>query len=50
MTTIATIAVEHNMQPHELAALLDLERGFDHEKEEVQNIIDLLEYDQAYSC
>mgnify|MGYP000066268946 CR=1 FL=1 len=53
MTTIAAIAAEHNMQPRELAAFLDLGRGFDHEKEldeeEAQNIVDILEYDQAYN-
>ena len=53
MTTIAAIAAEHNMQPRELAAFLDLGRGFNYEKEldkeEAQNIIDLLEYDRMYN-
>lgn len=53
MTTIATIAAEYNMQPHELAAFLDLGRGVDYEKEldeeEAQNITDILQYDQEYN-
>ena len=53
MTTIAAIAAEHNMQPRELTAFLDLGRGFDYEKEldkeEAQNIIDLLEYNRMYN-
>lgn len=53
MTTIAAIAAEHNMQPHELAAFLDLGRNINYEKgldeEEAQNIIDLLGYDQKHN-
>lgn len=53
MTTIAAIAAEHNMQPRELAAFLDLGRGTNYEKEldkeEAQNIIDLLKYNRAYN-
>ena len=52
MTTIAAIAAEHNMHPHELAAFLDRGRGFDYEKEldeeEAQNIINLPKYDQEH--
>ena len=53
MTTITAIAAEHNMQPRELAAFLDLERDVNYEKgldeEEAQNIIDLLKYDQEHN-
>ena len=53
MTTITTIAVEHNMQPYELAAFLDLGRNVNYEKEldkeEAQNIIDILKYNQEHN-
>lgn len=53
MTTIAAIAAEYNMQPCELASFLDLGRGVDFEaeldEEEIQNIVDILEYDLAHN-
>ena len=53
MATITTIATEHDMQPYELAAFLDLGHKTDYEKEldeeAAQNIVDLLEYDRAHN-
>lgn len=48
MNTLFMIADEYDMQPHELAAFLGTDIGYDEEieDEEAQNIRDLLDYDR----